>query len=74
MNKLFMAEAWIEDAADMMDLCAPDSILKTGVAGAPGDGEVEPHGESPSPAGSGTRTSTKKCGSPMRASGRAPGP
>ncbi len=41
MNKLFMAEAWIEDAADMMDLCAPDSILKTGVVGAVGDGEVE---------------------------------
>ncbi len=39
-----------------------------------GDGEVEPHGESPSPAESGTRTSTKKCGSPMRASGLAPGP
>ncbi len=41
MNKLFMAEAWIEDSADMMDLCAPDSILKTGVEGAAGDGEVE---------------------------------
>jgi alkylation response protein AidB-like acyl-CoA dehydrogenase len=41
MFKLFMAEAWIEDAADMMDLCAPDSILKTGEPGAAGDGEVE---------------------------------
>ena len=41
MNKLFMAEAWIEDAADMMDLCAPDSILKTGVDRAVGDGEIE---------------------------------
>jgi alkylation response protein AidB-like acyl-CoA dehydrogenase len=41
MSKLFMAEAWIEDAADMMDLCAPDSILKVGAPGAAGDGEVE---------------------------------
>jgi alkylation response protein AidB-like acyl-CoA dehydrogenase len=41
MNKLFMAESWIEDAADMMDLCAPDSILKTGADGAVGDGEIE---------------------------------
>ena len=41
MRKLFTAEAWIEDAADMMDLCAPDSILKEGVEGAVGDGEVE---------------------------------
>jgi alkylation response protein AidB-like acyl-CoA dehydrogenase len=41
MCKLFMAEAWIEDAADMMDLCAPDSILKTGTDGAAGDGEIE---------------------------------
>ena len=36
MRKLFTAEAWIEDAADMMDLCAPDSILKEGVDGAVG--------------------------------------
>ena len=41
MRKLFTAEAWIEDAADMVDLCAPDSILKEGVEGAVGDGEVE---------------------------------
>ena len=41
MSKLFVAEAWIEDAADMMDLCAPDSILKTGAPGAVGGGEVE---------------------------------
>jgi len=41
MYSLFMAEAWIEDAADMMDLCAPDSILKTGAEGAAGGGEVE---------------------------------
>ena len=36
MRKLFIAEAWIEDAADMMDLCAPDSILSKGVDGAVG--------------------------------------
>ena len=41
MRKLFTAEAWIEDAADMMDLCAPDSILKEGVDGAVGGGEIE---------------------------------
>jgi alkylation response protein AidB-like acyl-CoA dehydrogenase len=41
MRKLFMAEAWIEDAADMMDLCAPDSILKEDVDGAVGRGNVE---------------------------------
>jgi alkylation response protein AidB-like acyl-CoA dehydrogenase len=41
MRKLFIAEAWIEDAADMMDLCAPDSILGKGVDGAVHDGAVE---------------------------------
>jgi alkylation response protein AidB-like acyl-CoA dehydrogenase len=41
MYSLFSAEAWIEDAADMMDLCAPDSILKKGAPGSVGDGEVE---------------------------------
>jgi alkylation response protein AidB-like acyl-CoA dehydrogenase len=41
MYSLFSAEAWIEDAADMMDLCAPDSILTTGAPGAVGDGEIE---------------------------------
>ena len=33
MRKLFIAETWIEDAADMMDLCAPDSLLEQGVDG-----------------------------------------
>jgi alkylation response protein AidB-like acyl-CoA dehydrogenase len=41
MYSLFSAEAWIEDAADMMDLCAPDSILATGAPGAVGGGEIE---------------------------------
>jgi alkylation response protein AidB-like acyl-CoA dehydrogenase len=41
MFSLFSAEAWIEDAADMMDLCAPDSLLKKGEPGAAGGGEVE---------------------------------
>jgi alkylation response protein AidB-like acyl-CoA dehydrogenase len=41
MYSLFSAEAWIEDSADMMDLCAPDSILKQGVEAAPGNGEIE---------------------------------
>jgi alkylation response protein AidB-like acyl-CoA dehydrogenase len=41
MFSLFSAEAWIEDAADMMDLCAPDSLLKKGEPGAAGAGEVE---------------------------------
>jgi alkylation response protein AidB-like acyl-CoA dehydrogenase len=41
MRKLFIAEAWIEDAADMVDLCAPDSILGKGVDGSIGDGAVE---------------------------------
>ena len=41
MRKLFIAEAWIEDAADMVDLCAPDSILGAGVEGSIGDGDVE---------------------------------
>src|SRR5262245_15627029 len=41
MYSLFQAEAWIEDSADMMDLCAPDSLLKTGAEGAAGGGEVE---------------------------------
>jgi len=41
MRKLFIAEAWIEDAADMMDLCAPDSILTKGADGAVAHGEVE---------------------------------
>jgi alkylation response protein AidB-like acyl-CoA dehydrogenase len=30
MRKLFSAETWIEDAADLIDLCAPDSILRGG--------------------------------------------
>jgi len=41
MRKLFLAEAWIEDAADMMDLCAPDSILTKGTDGAIAHGEIE---------------------------------
>jgi 3-oxochol-4-en-24-oyl-CoA dehydrogenase len=41
MRKLFLAEAWIEDAADMMDLCAPDSILAKGTDGAIEDGAIE---------------------------------
>lgn len=41
MRTLFTAEAWIEDAADLMDLCAPDSILTAGAAGAVGEGLVE---------------------------------
>jgi alkylation response protein AidB-like acyl-CoA dehydrogenase len=41
MRKLFSAEAWIEDAADLMDLCAPDSVLGAGAHGAVGDGAVE---------------------------------
>jgi alkylation response protein AidB-like acyl-CoA dehydrogenase len=40
MRKLFTAEAWIEDAADLLDLCAPDSLLATG-DGALGTGELE---------------------------------
>ena len=46
--------------------------LSRGPAGEPErarDGEIEPHGE-----GAGIRTSTKKPGSPIRASSRAPGP
>jgi alkylation response protein AidB-like acyl-CoA dehydrogenase len=39
MRKLFVGEAWIEDSADLMDLCAPDSLLKPGVEGAVGEGE-----------------------------------
>jgi alkylation response protein AidB-like acyl-CoA dehydrogenase len=41
MRKLFLAEAWIEDAADMMDLCAPDSILTKGTDGAIAQGAIE---------------------------------
>lgn len=41
MRKLFSAEAWIEDAADLVDLCAPDSILCDGTDGAIGGGVLE---------------------------------
>jgi alkylation response protein AidB-like acyl-CoA dehydrogenase len=41
MRKLFIAEAWIEDAADMMDLCAPDSILGGEADGAIDGGEID---------------------------------
>jgi alkylation response protein AidB-like acyl-CoA dehydrogenase len=41
MRKLFTAEAWIEDSADMIDLCAPDSILAAGAEGVVAGGAVE---------------------------------
>jgi alkylation response protein AidB-like acyl-CoA dehydrogenase len=41
MAKLFGAEAYIRDASDLMDLAAPDSLLKPGEPGAAGDGHIE---------------------------------
>ena len=41
MRKLFSAETWIEDAADLIGLCAPDSILTAGTDGAVGRGVLE---------------------------------
>ncbi len=41
MVKLFGAEAYIADSADLMDLAAPDSILRKDQPGAAGDGEIE---------------------------------
>ena len=41
MVALFGPETYIEDSADLLDLAAPDSILKKGEVGAAGNGEME---------------------------------
>ena len=41
MVKLFGAETFVQDSAELMDLAAPDSILSGGAEGAAGDGEIE---------------------------------
>jgi alkylation response protein AidB-like acyl-CoA dehydrogenase len=41
MNKLFGTETLLSDASDMLDLMAPDSLLRAGVEGAAAEGEPE---------------------------------
>jgi alkylation response protein AidB-like acyl-CoA dehydrogenase len=41
MNKLFGTETLLTDAADLLDLMAPDSLLRAGVEGAAAGGEAE---------------------------------
>ncbi len=41
MSKLFSAEAYIEDSADLIDLAAPESLISPGSPGALSDGELE---------------------------------
>jgi alkylation response protein AidB-like acyl-CoA dehydrogenase len=41
MNKLFGTETLFVDASDLIDLMAPDSLLRAGAEGVPAEGEVE---------------------------------
>jgi alkylation response protein AidB-like acyl-CoA dehydrogenase len=41
MNKLFGTETLVSDAARLLDLAAPDSLLSAGAEGAAADGEIE---------------------------------
>lgn len=41
MSKLFSAETYIEDSADLLDLAAPESLISSGSPGALSDGELE---------------------------------
>ena len=41
MNKLFGTEMLYTDAAELLDLMAPDSLLSAGVEGAAANGEAE---------------------------------
>src|SRR5262245_25589966 len=41
MNKLFGTETLLSDASDLLDLMAPDSLLRAGAPGAVAEGEPE---------------------------------
>jgi len=41
MSKLFQTEILVEDAQDLLDLAAPESLLQSGEPGAAADGEIE---------------------------------